>query len=399
MFLVWAKQTNTSGAVYFGCSTCLTISGSTNSNPYWYAADLPQMNKWYLLVGILQGEGAPKINSGLSGVWDPVTGERVGASNDFWSDGSTAQRHRAYLYYSTDPNNYVYFARPGVYLMDGTEPDILSMLRATRSYNRTARLTDQGRPNNQLFYRANLAMFNNAALANSGLLSYDAGSTATISVPSSTLYSDAGTVTYNSGTITGCSFGTKYYIYAIDPDLNGGSVTYYATTSFTTIATNSDYVYFGAVTTVNDGGGGGGSEPPCVAVDQYLPDAGIAGNAQTGTPLIVLRDDLMGVEKYDVKSVEFSPAECARITTESGIDLVCSIYTPLTLADGREINVCDGFNELVPVLDNGQFRWEKIAQIKNVGTREVAHIHCDSRTYAAGSEKGRYILTHNPVKP
>ena len=66
-FVVWLKKTNSNnGRTYFGCQqwqsnttlysqTILKLDGSVNTSPYFWAGDLPQLNKWYMLVGYVHG--------------------------------------------------------------------------------------------------------------------------------------------------------------------------------------------------------------------------------------------------------------------------------------------------------------------------------------------------------
>jgi hypothetical protein len=73
-------------------------------------------------------------------------------------------------------------------------------------------------------------------------------STSTISVVSHSVKFDFGTVSYNSGTITGLSTSTDYYVYASDADFAGGAVTYLATTNTDNLIASGIY-YVGVVTT------------------------------------------------------------------------------------------------------------------------------------------------------
>ncbi len=93
------------------------------------------------------------------------------------------------------------------------------------------------------------------------LTSADVGSDVTVTIAAHNVIYDGGTVAYNSGTVTGLSFSTLYYIYTDDPTKAGGAVTYAATATATDITTNSGRYYIGQITTPADGGGdtsGGG---------------------------------------------------------------------------------------------------------------------------------------------
>jgi hypothetical protein len=107
------------------------------------------------------------------------------------------------------------------------------------------------------------------------LTATDAGADASISIASHTVQfgSGVGSVSYNSGTITGLAFSTLYYVYADDPTYAGGAVTYLSTTNGNTPTANDGRYYLGKVTTPANGagdtgggwgggGGGGGEQVP-----------------------------------------------------------------------------------------------------------------------------------------
>lgn len=78
----------------------------------------------------------------------------------------------------------------------------------------------------------------------------DAGSDATVSITAhSRIYGDGTSVSVNSGTVTGLSYSTQYYIYYVDPSRSGGSVTYLATTVAATAVQTGDTHFVGVVTT------------------------------------------------------------------------------------------------------------------------------------------------------
>src|SRR5262249_54523813 len=72
--------------VYFGFSgsgETENLDGSPNANPYFAVGNPPTTGRWFLAIGILQGENSTEADSGLSGIWDPQTGTRVVAGGDF----------------------------------------------------------------------------------------------------------------------------------------------------------------------------------------------------------------------------------------------------------------------------------------------------------------------------
>ncbi|HLW79108.1 MAG TPA: Hint domain-containing protein [Terriglobia bacterium] len=90
---------------------------------------------------------------------------------------------------------------------------------------------------------------------------------ATISIASFVVQYPFGTVSYNSGSITGLASSTKYYVYCDDPNYAGGAVTYHATTSNPTVTAGEGRLFVGIITTPASGGGGtsgsGGGNGPC----------------------------------------------------------------------------------------------------------------------------------------
>jgi hypothetical protein len=77
----------------------------------------------------------------------------------------------------------------------------------------------------------------------------DGGASATITIASHGLDMSSGLVSYNSGSITGLAYSTKYYVYAIDAAYAGGAVTYLSTTANTDLVTNAGTYYVDNITT------------------------------------------------------------------------------------------------------------------------------------------------------
>lgn len=136
---VWIKKTNSnSGTTYFGIYTpVLRLSGSSQSNPYFFCGDLPSLDKWYLVVGYIFGSGEnPTATEG--GIWDGETGTKVRSwsypggqcNGDYkFSTSSVNQRHRSYLYYDTTVEDRQYFWDPRFEEVNGGEPSIEGLLR------------------------------------------------------------------------------------------------------------------------------------------------------------------------------------------------------------------------------------------------------------------------------
>lgn len=98
------------------------------------------------------------------------------------------------------------------------------------------------------------------------ILANDAGANVTVSISSFTMRTVEGDVSVNSGTLTGLSYSTLYYLYYDDPKFAGGAVSFVATTTKETALNNSGRFYLGSVLTPaatgpnatgnNDGGTG-----------------------------------------------------------------------------------------------------------------------------------------------
>jgi len=135
-FTVWIKKTNSrDGVTYLGCQYVNNLDGSYNNNPYFFANKLPDINKWYLLVGYVHGSGD---DSGLSygGVYDGITGLKVMDCYDFkFPVNETVSVHRSYLYYDPNVNDRQYFYAPRVDLVNGNEPSVESLLGSSATAN------------------------------------------------------------------------------------------------------------------------------------------------------------------------------------------------------------------------------------------------------------------------
>ncbi|MGI2068615.1 phage tail tip fiber protein [Shewanella baltica] len=130
-YSVYVKRTIANGTTYLGAGQSgetLELNGVTQTNPYFWASVLPAVNKWYLIVGVMQAESGT-IDSGISGLYDCETGQRVSAGKDYKiKAGAVRQYLRAYLYYSNNTNAKQYFWAPRVDVIDGNEPSLTSMM-------------------------------------------------------------------------------------------------------------------------------------------------------------------------------------------------------------------------------------------------------------------------------
>lgn len=240
-----------------------------------------------------------------------------------------------------------------------------------------------------------------------GFSDVDAGTTATINISASSYMSDWGTtISLPSGSLPGLAFVTKYYIWRIQPDPTTAGTSYACSVNLLD-ALGPGKSYLGYFTTRADGGGAGGGGggwggQDCVDAEAFVLCGGAGRKAFAITPgedeLTVLDEETMeGVTSEPVVHNHFGLNERVRLTTESGIQLTLSINTPITLRDRSIIRAFQCVGELLPVLDHGKFRWERVTKLEAIGVGSVAHIYCNDKTYAAGDEPGRYILTHNQI--
>ena len=72
------------------------------TNAYFVSGDLPEVDKWYLAVGYVQGRNDTDYTD-RGAVYDGETGNRVaGCGNFMWYDESTYVKNRVYMFYSDD---------------------------------------------------------------------------------------------------------------------------------------------------------------------------------------------------------------------------------------------------------------------------------------------------------
>ncbi len=130
--IVFFKKNQADGSVYFGCgqsSTC-NLDGTVNGNPYFWSGDPPEFNKWYAAVGIIHGSGYSGADSGITGVYDCDTGEKVADGVEYkWKAAVAQQSLRALQYYSSDVTTRTWFASPRIEYITGNEPPLMSVVR------------------------------------------------------------------------------------------------------------------------------------------------------------------------------------------------------------------------------------------------------------------------------
>jgi len=121
-FSVWVKRTgNMNGTTFHGVQNVNNLSGSFNSNPYFITGHLPQIDQWYLMVGIVHPSNYTGGDSGISGMYD-VNGNKVKDGTEYkWASTTTTTRMRDYLHYCTDTSVRQYFWNPVIQKLNGSE--------------------------------------------------------------------------------------------------------------------------------------------------------------------------------------------------------------------------------------------------------------------------------------
>ncbi|TKC12044.1 hypothetical protein FA048_00040 [Pedobacter polaris] len=128
-YAIWLKKTNSNdGVSYFGTDNVSNLNGQSQDNPYFWSGDLPELNKWYLLVAYVHGSGDASTTH-YGGIYDGVTGTRVADVTDFkFATSTTTTTIRSYLFYDANVNDKQFFYAPRVDVVNGSEPSIESLL-------------------------------------------------------------------------------------------------------------------------------------------------------------------------------------------------------------------------------------------------------------------------------
>ncbi|PWB20800.1 DUF6443 domain-containing protein [Flavobacterium sp. HTF] len=133
-YAVWVKRTGgQNGTTYHGTQNVVNLDGSANSNPYFWYGNLPALDTWYLMVGMIHPATYAGGYSGISGVYD-MAGNKVLNGTDFkWSSTTIDAYFRSYLYYSTDLGVSQYFYNPLLQKIDGNQASISGIIKGFES--------------------------------------------------------------------------------------------------------------------------------------------------------------------------------------------------------------------------------------------------------------------------
>ena len=114
---VWLKKTwDINGTTYLWTQSWIwNLDGSVNGNPYFWAADLPELDKWFLVVWYVH----PEWYTWTSVQWwiyQAWSNNKIAPTTlDFKFLASTTWiLHRSYLFYNTNTTNRQYFYEPRI---------------------------------------------------------------------------------------------------------------------------------------------------------------------------------------------------------------------------------------------------------------------------------------------
>lgn len=145
-----------------------------------------------------------------------------------------------------------------------------------------------------------------------------------------------------------------------------------------------------------DGGDGGGEG--CVATTSVLPDGLLAGDITVGAVMQLADEKTLRPGTGVVSYSQRKSAAGFRITTRSGVTLVCSDTAPIPTPEGLVL-APDLLGKSVPVRIDAEgvseSRWEPVTAVDAVGPITVQHITVGDKCFWAGEKPGAYILHHN----
>lgn len=221
----------------------------------------------------------------------------------------------------------------------------------------------------------------------------------------------SGPIVLSYGAMSGTyPFSTYWVAYIDDPNLTG-----FTSPVLNLSANPDDLLYPGryhvasGVTPASDGsgggtgtgsGGGGNWNPSdCVHYLSIVSNNKQAKDIVAGDSISVINEtDWNSIEYHKVTSNKLSLTECVRLISETGISVIVSKSTPLTLKGGSIVYYDSILNNKLGVSSQDRgFRWEKIVKVEDVGVNPVSHIVIDNKTYGAGEVAGAMIFTHNPT--
>jgi hypothetical protein len=164
----------------------------------------------------------------------------------------------------------------------------------------------------------------------------------------------------------------------------------------------------GATTASGTGGGGTGGATGgsgCPALDMWLDDTVQVQDTFVGYRLSTLSGEIhnprnlkQGTE--EIQWLNHSDEICYRFRTENEAEVIVSESTPVPTLEGFDLETGFMAHEirvgmhLMTDVGNG-LEWSVCTVAEYVGIRTVARLYCGGFNFAAGTQKGKYIYTHN----
>lgn len=134
-YSVWVKQMQRDGNILFGCDpNTLLYTGQSSDGLFW-GGDVPQLNKWYLLVGYINSSEDNTGEKTDAGIYDPETGKKASDTARFKTFKSRktdeTQMFRAYQGSALGIGSEVQFWGHRLDLCNNKEPSISELLKQT----------------------------------------------------------------------------------------------------------------------------------------------------------------------------------------------------------------------------------------------------------------------------
>lgn len=133
-YSIWAKQIQRDGNIVFGCDpNTLLYTGQSSDGLFW-SGNLPQINKWYLLVGYINSSEDNTGEKSDAGIYDPETGKKASDAKfrTFKSKNTDqVQMFRAFQNNALGISAEVQFWGQRMDLCNNREPSISEILKQT----------------------------------------------------------------------------------------------------------------------------------------------------------------------------------------------------------------------------------------------------------------------------
>ncbi|WP_444926791.1 hypothetical protein ACJJI4_01340 [Microbulbifer sp. TRSA002] len=261
-------------------------------------------------------------------------------------------------------------------------------------------LNENGQIADQRSLQQNIGSIASLPTSNTVLSASDDGSTAKITIAAYSVQYAGFTVSYNSGSITGLSFSTTYYVYVDDLDYAGGGVTYYVTQQVWQLSAAPGRRAVGTIKTPANGGGTTiPTDPWCVAEGSWLREDLLVDDCEPGDLIDCWETGDGHIHQAPIVRVEKEPRVlCVLLTMSCGAQVICSRETPVTDREGRVYwaQDCQGV-ELGVLHKDEPLTWEIVERVECAGLRTVHKLSVGGKSYAAGLDPQHRVITHNGV--